>query len=187
MAGEVTKPKPKRHVAAVVEREPPTAIALVEPNGKGSADPNEIRPALAQATAAHLPELRQTLLDAALNSSTMRWATVSCSGCGARSRVEVPVPDTKARLEAVRLLIDQGLGKTPTAPEPVAASWPKTPGDVSRLSWEQMQYLHASIYIDDVREVMRLGGRQAVRAKLRLLSDPERQLLREALAETSPA
>src|SRR5262249_2807040 len=80
-----------------------TALALVETNG--SAAPGSIRPALAKLAAENLPELQKTLLDAALSATTERWATVCCSGCGTRSRVELPVPDVKARLQAIQLLL----------------------------------------------------------------------------------
>jgi hypothetical protein len=149
--------------------------------------PGSIRPALAQLAADNLNELQRTLLDAALNTTTTRWATVSCSGCGARSRVELPAVDVKSRLQAIQLLLSESLGRAPTAREVAAPTLPRTAREVEKMDWHSMNAVFAMQYADELREVARVGGPQALREKLRRLGDPERQLLREALAETSPA
>jgi hypothetical protein len=46
--------------------------------------------------ATNLDGLQRALLDAALSATTTRWATVACGDCGARSRVELPVPDVRS-------------------------------------------------------------------------------------------
>jgi ribosomal protein S7 len=64
-----------------------------------------VRPALAQLAADNLTELQQSVLDAAVSAVRPVWLTVTCGDCGATSRVEAPVPDTRARLQAVELLL----------------------------------------------------------------------------------
>jgi hypothetical protein len=93
MAGDY--PGNARKRGAVLRVEPPESematIAVSEANGSvKTADPTAIRPALAQLAAANLDGLQRALFDAALSATTTRWATVSCSDCGASSRVELP-------------------------------------------------------------------------------------------------
>src|SRR6476469_6718064 len=104
-----------------------TGLALVEVDASDAdGDPAGIRPSLARLAAANLSELQRALLDAALSASTMRWTTVTCSGCQTRSRVELPMPDVKARLQAIQLLLSESLGKAPTAPEVTTPTLPQT-------------------------------------------------------------
>jgi hypothetical protein len=90
----------KRRMMTVEQLEPDGITAsLMDANGDGAAaDPSAIRPALAQLAASNLDALQRALLDAALSAITTRWATVACADCGARSRVELPVPDVRSRL-----------------------------------------------------------------------------------------
>ena len=50
------------------------------------------------------------------------------------------------------------------------------------MGWDEMQFVFAVSYANELRDVARLGGPQALREKLGRLSDPERALLREALS-----
>jgi hypothetical protein len=162
----------------------PGASATVEPDVRGaSGDPGGIRPALAQLAADNLSELQRSLLEAALSASTTRWATVECSGCQTRSRVELPMPDVRARLQAIELLLSQSLGRPPTAPEVAMPALPGSVADIAKMSWREMQDTFALIYADELAEVARQGGGEALRERLRGLSDSERQVLREALLE----
>jgi hypothetical protein len=52
------------------------------------------------------------------------------------------------------------------------------------MSWSDLCHVHSLQYADEIREVMRLGGPQALRQKLARLNEPERRVLREALVET---
>jgi hypothetical protein len=173
---------------SVMEADPPEPVApvVIETNGDSVADPGSIRPALAQLAAANLNELQRTLLDAALNASTSCWATVRCSSCQARSRVELPMPDVKSRLMAVQMLLSESLRKAPTAAEVTTPSLPRTARDVQRMDWSTMTHVFALSYADELREVNRLGGPQALRQKLSRLSAPERaerRVLRDALSQ----
>jgi hypothetical protein len=53
---------------------------------------------------------------------------------------------------------------------------------VKELGWEEMQYLFAALFVDEVAAMQRVGGEALVREKLAALSEGERRVLREALA-----
>jgi hypothetical protein len=46
-----------------------------------------------------------------------------------------------------------------------------------------MQYVFSLTYADELREVAQVGGREALRERLAALSEDERRVFREALAE----
>jgi hypothetical protein len=180
-------PPKKRTAAVVVEPQPSTEIAIVEANGNGSSDPSTIRPALARAAAANLPQLEQGLLDLALNGSSEKWMTVRCSNCGQQSRVKVPGVDGRTRLAATELLLSQGLGRAPAAPEITTPAMPQSADAVAKMDWEQLSGLAASIYADEIATVLRDGGAALVREKVACLSAGERRILREALDASEPS
>jgi hypothetical protein len=154
----------------------------VTASGNG-ADPGSIRPSLAQLAASNLDALQRTLLDAALNATTTRWATVTCSGCGARSRAELPAVDVKSRLQAIQLLLSEPLGRAPTAPEVATPQIPASAAAVEKMDWRSMQHVFALTYVDEIQAVLHGGGPTALREKLARLSVAERDILREALAD----
>jgi hypothetical protein len=84
-------------------------VAAVSENG--SRDPATVRPRLAEAAAEGLEGIRKTLLGAATGAVRDHWITFECRECGARKRVEVPVPDVRARVAAIELLLREGLGR----------------------------------------------------------------------------
>jgi hypothetical protein len=174
-------PPKKRTAAMVVEPGPSTEIAAATTNNNGSSDPSTIRPTLARAAADHLPALQEGLLDLALNGSSARWVTVTCGACGQRSRVEVPGVDGRTRLAATEVLLSQGLGRAPAAPEITTAAMPRSAEAVARMDWEQLSGLAASIYVEEIAAVQRDGGAALVAEKIRALSDGERAVLRRAL------
>ena len=172
-------------VLAVVPLEPEnTTVTSVETNGsETTADPTSIRPALAQRAAENLDGLQRALLDAALSATTTRWATVSCSDCGARSRVELPVPDVRSRLQAIETLLAQGLGRPGQAEEQPTPRLPTNVAAVKAMGWDDMQMLFASLYVDEIAAAQREGAESLVREKLAALSEDSRRVLREALLE----
>jgi hypothetical protein len=169
---------------AVLSADPPDPVFSVAVEANGSADPSSIRPALAQLTAANLSELQRTLLDAALSAATTRWVTVTCGGCQARSRVELPVPDVRARLQAIQLLLSESLGRAPTAPEVVRPTLPSTAREIAEMPWSEMQALFASLFASEIESLQRMGGAVLVRERVAALSAEQRRLLSRALAET---
>ena len=170
-----------RLTVAPLEPETPQ-VTSVEANGDGSwADPAAIRPALAQLAAANLDGLQRALLDAALSATTTRWATVDCDDCGARSRVELPVPDVRSRLQAIETLLAQALGRPGQADEQPAPRLPTTVAAVKKLGWEEMQYLFAVTFVDEIAALQREGGEAMLRERVEALSSDERRVVREAL------
>jgi hypothetical protein len=79
-------------------------------DGSGVFDPATVRPRLAKAAAEGLDGIRKTLLDAATGATRGHWVTFECGNCGKRKRVEIPVPDVRARVAAIELLLREGLG-----------------------------------------------------------------------------
>ena len=107
-----------------------------------SADPSTVRPRLAEAAAENVDDIRRTLLDAATSASKPAWVEFECTDCGKRKRVEVPVPDVRARVAAIELLLREGLGRPAQAEEP--PTLPRIPGtkaEIEALGWEQLKAL----------------------------------------------
>jgi hypothetical protein len=163
------------------EREAPTMA------GPGaSADPATVRPSLALAAAENVEALKASLLEAAGSAMKPVWLTVECSGCGERSRVEAPVPDVRARLAAIEVLLREGLGRAPQAEEAPAATLPGNVAAVKEMGWDEMQALFAATYVDEIAAAQRSGGEAALRTKLASLSEAEQRALRLALDELQP-
>jgi hypothetical protein len=183
MVGDYPGNARKRASALTVEPLEPERTTTVETNGTlKTADPTAIRPALAQLAAANLDALQRALLDAALSATTTRWATVSCEDCGARSRVELPVPDVRSRLQAIETLLAQGLGRPGQAEEPPTPRLPESAAAVASMGWQDMQQLAATLLMDELTTVQREGGEALLRERVAGLGDEQRRLLREALA-----
>jgi hypothetical protein len=91
----------------------------------GSRDPATVRPRLAEAAAEGLEGIRKTLLDAATGAVRDHWMTFECGECGARKCVAVPVPDVRARVAAIELLLREGLGRPAVAAS--VRSWRSRP------------------------------------------------------------
>jgi hypothetical protein len=54
---------------------------------------------------------------------------------------------------------------------------------VKELGWEEMQYLFAATFVDEITAMQREGGEAMLRERVEALSRDERRALREALAE----
>jgi hypothetical protein len=108
--------------------------------------PAHVRPMLAEAAAEHAETLRASLLEAAGSAVRPVWLTVEWSRCGAQSRVEAPVPDVRARVAAIELLLREGLGRPPQAEEPRASRIPDSVEAIEKMSWNDMQALFATTY-----------------------------------------
>jgi hypothetical protein len=167
----------------VVAEPAPETVATTATMPIANADPATVRPLLAVAAAENVEQLKTSLLEAAGSAVKPVWLTVECSGCGERSRVEAPVPDVRARVAAIELLLREGLGRAPQAEEPPRPRMPTTVAAVREMSWDDMQALFAAIYVDEIAAVQRDGGAALVREKLAALSEYQRGVLREALDE----
>ena len=147
------------------------------------ADPATVRPLLAAAAAENVEQLKSSLLEAAGSAVKPVWLTVECAGCGERSRIEAPVPDVRARVAAIELLLREGLGRPATAEEVRSPRIPASVAAVKAMSWDDMQNLFAATYVDEIATIQRQGGRALLRQRLAVLSDSERRALRAALSE----
>ena len=107
-----------------------------------SVDPATVRPRLAAAAAESVEDIQRTLLDAATSASKPAWVEFECSDCGKRKRVEVPVPDARARVAAIELLLREGLGRPAQAEEPPTLPLiPETKAEIEALGWEELKAL----------------------------------------------
>jgi hypothetical protein len=176
----------KRAAAAPVLRIVSGSTADVETTDSTTptnADPATVRPSLAAAAAENVEQLTASLLEAAGSAAKPVWLTVECAGCGERSRIEAPVPDVRARVAAIEVLLREGLGRPATAEEVPSPRMPTNAAAVKDMDWSDMEALFAATYVDEIAAVQRKGGKGALRGKLMSLSGSERQALREALAE----
>jgi hypothetical protein len=149
--------------------------------GVAIADPATVRPSLAIAAAENVEALKESLLQAAAAATKPTWITVECSGCGERSRIEAPVPDVRARVAAIELLLREGLGRPATAEDVQSPQLPTNVAAVREMGWDEIQALFAAIYLDEITVAQRDGSETVLRAKVASLSEGERHALREAL------
>jgi hypothetical protein len=178
----------KRSLKASTLRVVPEPKVVPATATKTNADPATVRPLLAAAAAENVEALKASLLEAAAAATKPAWITVECSGCGERSQVQAPVPDVRARVAAIELLLREGLGRPATAEEVDAPGVPAaTVAAVSDMSWHDVQALFAATYVDEIAAVSQSGGAALVRKKLLTLSEDERRVLREALRELDAA
>lgn len=114
------------------------------------------------------------------------WLTVECAACGERARIEAPIPDVRARVAAIELLLREGLGRPATAEDVPSPRLPASVAAVQEMAWEEMQALFAATYVDEIAAAERSGSQTAFRTKLASLSESERHALRDALDELQP-
>jgi hypothetical protein len=153
--------------------EPETALPPV--SDAVTADPSTVRPRLAEAAAGSLDEISRVLLEAATGATRKQWADFECE-CGRRKRVEVPMPDVRARVAAIELLLREGLGRAPQAEGKSAPRIPRTVEEVEALSWTEML---------EVAAVLKTDEEEQVRQQLAALDDKQRQWFADALAGTA--
>jgi hypothetical protein len=157
----------------VVTVEPEAEPASID--GAVPADPSTVRPRLAEAAAGSLDEISRVLLEAATGATKKQWADFECA-CGRRKRVEVPMPDVRARVAAIELPLHEGLGRAPQAEEPSTPRIPRTAEEAEALSWTEMQ---------DIAAVLKAEEEEQVGQQLAALDDKQRQWFVEALAESA--
>jgi hypothetical protein len=168
----------------IVEPSEPKPASIAEAGtSTTNADPATVRPSLAIAAAENVEALKESLLQAAAAATKPTWITVECSGCGERSRIEAPVPDVRARVAAIELLLREGLGRPATAEEVTSPQLPTNVAAIREMSWDEMQALFAAIYVDEIAAAQRDGSEAVLCAKVASLSEGERHVLRQALDE----
>jgi hypothetical protein len=149
----------------------------------GGITPSQVRPRLAAAAAANLSVLERVLLDAATGATREAWTTITCKHCERQGRYEVAIPDHRTRLDAVEKLLQQGLGRAREAEHGAVTQLPTSAVEVEKLSWRDLQQFAATFCLDDLLAVQRRGGEALLRERVAALSEGERRVLRDALAE----
>jgi hypothetical protein len=129
-------------------------------------DPATVRPRLAEAAAEGLDGIRKTLLDAATGAVRDHWITFECGECGSRKGVEVPVPDVRARVAAIELLLREGLGRAPQAEETPAPRLPANAAAVAQMDWQELQMLATTLCVDEIASVVDGTGKALLRDRL---------------------
>jgi hypothetical protein len=145
--------------------------------------PADVRPRLAEAAAANLSEIERVLVETATGANRQVWATIGCKHCGREGRYEIEVPDNRVRLDAVEKLLQQGLGRAREAEESRVPRLPESAAAVERMSWSDMQRLAEVVYVDEITAVLGGDGETVLRERVASLSEGERRVLRDALAE----
>jgi hypothetical protein len=106
-----------------------------------STDPSTVLPRLAEAAAENVDEIRRTLLEAATAASKPAWVEFECSDCGNRKRVEVPIPDVRARVAALELLLREELAPRRRTNQPPCHHCPRSEAEARALDWDQLKAL----------------------------------------------
>jgi hypothetical protein len=93
------------------------------------------------------------------------------------------VPDVRARVAAIELLLREGLGRPAVAEEPPSLRIPETVESIEAMPWSDMRALFASLFADEVAAVRRDGGDAHLHSRVLALSPEDRRALRAALAD----
>jgi hypothetical protein len=173
-------------VEAQLESQHASGVELSS-NGSGAVTPAAVRPALAQAAADELGTIAAVLMDAATNTTRPVWTTPACPECGTQFRQEVHVPDHKARVAAVEVLLREGLGRPAQAEETTMPRLPESAAAVHSRSWEDMRYFAATLLVEELVSLKRDGGEAFLRGRIAALSESDRRVLRQAVLEPAPA
>jgi hypothetical protein len=140
--GRTPKPRatkgPTLRVIADVMSDDATTTTVT---GNANADPAVVRPSFAAAAAENVDQLTASLLEAAGSAVKPVWLTVECAACGERARIEAPIPDVRARVAAIELLLREGLGRPATAEEVPGPRLPASVAAVKEMGWDEMQTL----------------------------------------------
>ena len=104
-----------------------------------------------------------------------------------KERIEVQVPDVRSCVAAIELLLREGLGRPPQAEEAASPRLPGTAGAIEKLGRAEMQTIFAAQFASEISAITESGGTVALRKRVAVLDEGQRQLLREALDEVKIA
>jgi hypothetical protein len=79
------------------------------------------------------------------------------------------------------------LGRVPQSEEVATPRLPESVEAIGAMGWTDMQHLAVLLCADQIESVLAQGGHAAVRERLAELSDGQRQVLSETLAELAHA
>jgi hypothetical protein len=147
--------------------------------------PASVRPALAQAAADELGTITTVLMDAATNTTRPVWTTPCCPECGTQFRQEVYVPDHKARVSAVEVLLREGLGRPAQAEDSPKPHLPESEAAIQSMSWQDLQHFAMALLVDELVAVRRDGGERLLRDRVDALTPDQRHALRDALEQAA--
>ena len=147
-----------------------------------SVDPATVRPRLAAAAAESVEDIQRALLDAATSASKPAWVEFACTDCGNRKRVEVPIPDVRARVAAIELLLREGLGRPAQAEEPTSLpQLPRSEAEARALDWDQLKAL--MVAYPEIECLPEAKRKQWLVSRWVGLTQPDRDAFRAALDE----
>ena len=174
---------PRRRNTRPEEPLPLTEEPLPAGNGNGPAiSPSAIRSALATAAAEDVDAIRDAIREAALGAVRERWLLVECDDCGKKKRVQVHVPDVRARLDALELWLREALGRVAQAEEPPTTELPRSVEAVANLSWKDLCSIFAAAFVSEIAAAENDEGEDLLRERVAKLPEGERRVLAEALA-----
>jgi hypothetical protein len=93
------------------------------------------------------------------------------------------VPDVRARVAAIELLLREGLGRPAVAEEPPVLRILDTADALDAMSWSDMTSLFVGLFVDEIAAVRRAGGDEHLRSRVLALNPEDRKPLRAALAD----
>ena len=97
------------------------------------------------------------------------------------------VPDVRARVGAIEVLLREGLGRPAQAEESAGPKLPANVNAVARMSWGDVQHLATVLFADEIESVLTQGGSDALRERLSEFSPAQRRVLSGALIELAAA
>jgi hypothetical protein len=77
----------------------------------------------------------------------------------------------------------QGLGRAREAEQNPTPRLPLSAAAVTRMSWQEQQLLAEILYVDEIAAVLRHEGEAVLRERIAALSERERRVLHEVLAD----
>jgi hypothetical protein len=177
---------PRVEMPLVIDVIPTATMEPVLTNGT-AISPAEVRPRLAQVTAESVGAIEEALLGAALGATKETWVTFTCPDCGKKHRAQVQVADNRARIDAIEVLLREGLGRPAQAEESPTPPLPRSAEQIQQLGWTDLLALGTALELHEVETALAHGGPEALRVRLRELSADQRRALRQALAEPALA
>jgi len=90
-----------------------------------------------------------------------------------KHRAGVQIPDVRARVSAIEVLLREGLGRPAQAEEITSPKLPENVDAVARMSWTDTQHLAALLAADQIESVLTQGGQGALRERLSEFSDSQ--------------
>jgi hypothetical protein len=174
--------QPKEKLQVVIGGSGDDDLAEPELEPETRTEPSMVRSGLADAAAEEFYKIKRSLLDAATGASKEQFVTISCPGCNKTTRMPIQLPDVRARIAAVEVLLREGLGRAPQSPEISTPTLPDTAEKMRRLGWEEMEVLAARMHLDSLELALNEGAEKSLANAVEKLSPEQRELLLRSLS-----